>query len=72
MSYFIQQYAEKGCPINAQHAFSFGTTTMTKSIEGSDQDMQCKEFWSLGTMTCTESIEGVDQDKDRSFYEPEN
>lgn len=72
MSYFLQQYAEKGCPTNAECALSLGTTTMTKSIEGSDQDMQPKEFWSLGTMTFTDSIEGVDQDRDRSLYEPEN
>ena len=68
MNYFLQQYAEKCCEIGAAPPLPLGTTTMTKSIEGSDQDMQSKEFWALGTMTLTESIEGADQDKDRSLY----
>lgn len=69
MNYFIRQYAEKGCPANAVCSHSLGTATMTKTIEGSDQDMYSQEALPLGTMTITENIEGADQDRYIDYYD---
>lgn len=67
MKCFIQQFA-KCTPQYSVADTSLGTQTMTKTLEGEDQDAHSKNLFSLGTMTCTESLEGSDQDHHLDFY----
>jgi hypothetical protein len=63
MSYFIKQFAEVGSSTAMCNPAALGTATVTKSIEGSDQDNNSVLLnASMGTKICTATIEGMDQD----------
>ena len=63
MTHFIKQFAETTKPNDPCDPTTLGTATVTKSIEGSDQDDDSAFFaLSMGTKTATATIEGTDQD----------
>lgn len=76
MNSFIHQFAEAPSRISVKQNFTtlLGTTTMTATTEGVDQDRhsttwRCQEANALGTQTLTETIEGTDQDRAKSFWD---